>query len=53
MRNLIYKLADGTVVNTYNEAKESGQSYTVILKDIDRAKAILSDKRKAMLVRLP
>ena len=53
MRNLTYKLADGTMVNTFNEAKASGQSYTVVLKDVERAKVLLSDKRKAMLVRLP
>lgn len=34
MRNLIYVLADGTVVRTMNEAKASGQKYTVDFEDV-------------------
>ena len=53
MRNLLYRLANGTIVATYNEALESGQSFTVVLKNVDRPKVDLSPKRKAMLVKLP
>lgn len=52
MRNLIYKLADGTVVRTYKEAIASGQAYKVVMENIDRAKPYLSEKRKAMLIKL-
>jgi hypothetical protein len=34
MRNLIYVLADGTVVRTMNEANASGQKYTVDFEDV-------------------
>lgn len=34
MRNLIYVLADGTVVRTMNEANTSGQKYTVDFEDV-------------------
>ena len=52
MRNLIYELADGTVVRTYKEALASGQVFKTKLENVAMAKAILSDKRKAMLVKL-
>ena len=53
MRNLTYKLADGTIVRTYKEALESGQTYKVVMESIDRPRSELSPKRKAMLVKLP
>ena len=53
MRNLTYKLADGTIVRTYKEALESGQTYKVVMETIDRPKSELSPKRKAMLIKLP
>lgn len=33
MRDLIYRLADGTEVKTMNEAKASGQTYKEIVRD--------------------
>ena len=53
MRNLTYKLADGTIVKTYAEALASGQTYVAVLENIDRPKTELSPKRKAMLIKLP
>lgn len=53
MRNLIYKLADGTIVKTYKEAITSNQSFTVVMENVDRPKSELSPKRKAMLIKLP
>jgi len=53
MRNLTYKLADGTTVKTYKEALESGQTFSVIMENVDRPKSKLSPKRKAMLIKLP
>ena len=53
MRNLIYKLADGTIVKTYKEAVASGQTYKVVLETVDRPRYELSPKRKAMLIKLP
>ena len=52
MRNLVYKLADGSVVRTYKEALASGQTYKVVMENVERAKSYLSPKRKAMLVKL-
>ena len=34
MRNLVYKLADGSVVKTQAEAKASGQNYTMECENI-------------------
>jgi len=51
MRNLVYRLADGTVVRTYKDAIESGQTYRAEMENVDRPKVDLSPKRKAMLVR--
>ena len=53
MRNLTYKLADGTIVKTYKEAIASNQPYKVVMETIDRPKSELSPKRKAMLIKLP
>ena len=52
MRNLYYLLADGTTTKSYKEAKASGQSYKVMLEREAMAKPVLSEKRKAMLVKL-
>ena len=52
MRNLIYKLENGTVVKTYKEALESGQTFKVVLENVAMAKSFLSPKREAMLVKL-
>lgn len=53
MRNLFYELADGTIVKTYKEAVASGQSFKTKLERQAMEKPILSDKRKAMLIKLP
>ena len=53
MRNLIYKLADGSIVKTYKEAIVSGQTFSVVMENVDRPKSELSPKRKAMLIKLP
>ena len=53
MRNLIYKLADGSIVKTYKEATASGQTFSVVMENVDRPKSELSPKRKAMLIKLP
>lgn len=39
MRNLIYVLADGTVVRTMNEANASGQKYAVNFEDVQVEKS--------------
>ena len=52
MRNLYYELADGTVVKTYKEALTSGQTFKTKLEREAMAKVELSEKRKAMLVKL-
>ena len=52
MRNLYYLLANGTTTKSYKEALASGQSFKTILEREAMAKPILSEKRKAMLVKL-
>ena len=49
MRNLVYRLANGSVVRTYAEAVASGQTYKVEMENVDRPKVELSPKRKALL----
>ena len=39
MRNLIYVLADGSVVRTMADAKASGQKYTVDFEDVQVEKS--------------
>ena len=53
MRNLVYRLADNSIVRTFAEAERSGQTYKVEFEAVDRPKPQLSEKRKAMLVKLP
>lgn len=48
MRKLQYKLADGTVVNTYKEAQASGQRFEDFLTTIKEPVRI-SKKRKELL----
>ena len=52
MRNLYYELANGMIVKSYKEAIVSGQPFKAKLENVPREKPILSDKRKAMLVKL-
>ena len=51
MRNLIYRLEDGTIVRTYKDAIESNQNFTTLMENVDRPKSELSPKRKAMLAK--
>lgn len=51
MRNLTYKLADDSIVKSYKDAIASNQPFTAVLETVDRPKAYLSPKRKAMLER--
>lgn len=51
MRELIYILADGTIVTTWNEAKASGQTYRVTLREVRRKRTDLSPLRKLCLER--
>ena len=53
MRNLFYELANGTVVKSYKEAVASGQTFKAKLENVPREKPFLTEKRKAMLVKLP
>lgn len=49
MREMIYVLADGTEVKSFDVAKASGQSYTVKMVEIAEKKTPLSPIRQAML----
>ena len=49
MRKLVYKITDGTTVNTLREAKESGLPYTVAFENILTEKAPLSAKRQELM----
>lgn len=49
MRTLNYKLADGTVVKTFDEAKASEQRFTNYLKDVPRARGKVSKIRNLCL----
>lgn len=49
MRYLHYKLANGTIVNTYAEAQASGKPYTEVLENVPTPLGRISPKRKEML----
>jgi hypothetical protein len=49
MRKLIYKIIDGTTVNTFAEAKKSGLPYSVAFEDILTEKKALSAKRQELM----
>lgn len=49
MRILNYKLADGTIVKTYQEAIESKQRFTDYMVEEPRKRPTLSPKRKWLL----
>lgn len=53
MRNLVYMLENGTIVMTYEDAIASGQPFKTVMENVDRPKPILSEKRKAMRIKLP
>lgn len=52
MRNLFYKLSNGTVVKTLTEAKESGQSFSPFLVEESRPPIELTDKQKARRIKI-
>ena len=47
MRKLLYRLSNGTTVNTMTEAKASGLEYTVFLEKIPGKPPVLTEKQKA------
>ena len=49
MRRMVYVLADGTKVKTFQEAETSGQSYFAKVEPIEKESPVLSPIRKAMI----
>lgn len=49
MRKLIYKIIDGTTVNTLAEAEKSGLPFTVAFETVLTEKNPLSPKRQALM----
>ena len=49
MRAMIYVLADGTEVKSFDVAKASSQSYTIQMVEVEQEKTPLSPIRQAML----
>lgn len=49
MRAMIYVLADGTEVKSFDVAKASGQDYTIKMVEVEQEKTPLSPIRQAML----
>ena len=49
MRNLVYRLTNGTIVKTYKEAVASGQGYKAEMVNIEEPLGKLPVKREAML----
>lgn len=49
MRAMIYVLADGTEVKSFDMAKASGQGYTIKMVEVKEEKTSLSPIRQAML----
>ena len=49
MRAMIYVLADGTEVKSFDVAKASGQSYTIKMVEVEQEKTPVSPIRQAML----
>jgi hypothetical protein len=47
MRRLLYKLSNGTVVNTMREAKASGRPYEVVFEEIVEKSSPLTEKQRA------
>ena len=48
MRAMIYVLADGTEVKSFDAAKVSGQDYTIKMVEVEEEKTPLSPIRQAM-----
>lgn len=49
MRKLVYKIIDGTTVNTLAEAKKSGLSYAIAFETMLTEKNPLSAKRQELM----
>lgn len=49
MRKLVYRIIDGTTVNTLAEAQKSGLPFTVAFENILTEKTLLSAKRQALM----
>lgn len=49
MRKLVYKIIDGTTVNTLREAEKSGLPYSVVFENVLTEKNPLSVKRQALM----
>jgi hypothetical protein len=49
MRKLTYTLSNGSVVNSFAQAKESGMSYKVTLQNVNPEPMTVSPKRAEML----
>lgn len=49
MTNLVYRLSNGTCVNTLKEAKASGLDYIVAYVEIEEQHSALTEKQRANL----
>ena len=49
MRKLIYKIIDGTTVNTLVEAQRSGLPFTITFENVLTERKPLSAKRQALM----
>ena len=47
MRKLLYRLSNGTIVNTMAEAKASGLEYAVIFEEIVEPSSPMTEKQRA------
>ena len=47
MRRLLYKLSNGTIVNTMREARASGRDYEIIFEEIREKPSPLTEKQRA------
>jgi hypothetical protein len=47
MRKMMYKLSNGTVVNTMREVKASGRDYEIIFEEIREKPSPLTEKQRA------
>lgn len=52
MTKLNYKLENGTVVNTYKEAVESGLRFETVYTEVEKEPCKMTEKRKAMRVKI-
>lgn len=52
MRMLKYRLTNGTVVDTFKEAQTSGQGYSAIMVEVEKAEVTLTEKQRAKRVKI-